>query len=116
MARLADRISRLKDSSTLAVTAKAKALKAAGADVISFGAGEPDFATPAHIVEAACKALREGKTRYENTAGTPEARKAVAQYFQDRFQRQIGPENVIISTGAKQALYLAFLTLMNPGQ
>lgn len=115
MVQLSERVLNLKVSSTLAVTAKARALKAQGVDVVSFGAGEPDFGTPAHIVEAGCQALRAGKTRYEDTAGTPEARQAVADYFNTRFQRNIGKQNVIISTGAKHALYIAFMALMNPG-
>ncbi|MBQ7528780.1 aminotransferase class I/II-fold pyridoxal phosphate-dependent enzyme, partial [bacterium] len=86
---LSDRVLNLKTSSTLAVTAKARALKAAGEDVISFSIGEPDFPTPKNIVEAACKALHEGKTHYENTPGTPEARQAVVEYFHSHFQRQI---------------------------
>lgn len=115
MAVLSDRVLNLKTSSTLAVTAKARELKAAGADVVSFGAGEPDFPTPANIVEAGCRALREGKTRYENTPGTPQARQAVADYFKKRFGRDITPANVDISTGAKHALFLSIMAVMNPG-
>lgn len=115
MVVLSNRVMNVKPSSTLAVNAKAKALKAAGADVVSFGAGEPDFATPENIVEAACQALHEGKTRYESTPGTPQARQAVVDYFKKRFNREITPQNVIISTGAKLALFLSFLTLVNPG-
>ena len=116
MIELSERVLQLKPSSTLAVTAKARELRAAGFDVVSFGAGEPDFDTPANIVEAGCQALKQGKTRYENTAGTPEARQAVADYFKKRFNRDIQAANVIISTGAKHALYLAFMAVMNPGQ
>ncbi len=116
MIELSERVLQLKPSSTLAVTAKARELRSAGFDVVSFGAGEPDFDTPANIVDAGCQALKQGKTRYENTAGTPEARQAVADYFKQRFNRDIQAANVIISTGAKHALYLAFMALMNPGQ
>ncbi|MDO5296672.1 MAG: pyridoxal phosphate-dependent aminotransferase [bacterium] len=117
MIELSERVLQLKPSSTLAVTAKARELREAGCDVVSFGAGEPDFDTPANIVEAGCQALKQGKTRYENTAGTPAARQAVADYFRQRFQRSdVRSENVIISTGAKHALYIAFMALMNPGQ
>lgn len=116
MIELSERVLQLKPSSTLAVTAKARELRSAGFDVVSFGAGEPDFDTPANIVDAGCQALKQGKTRYENTAGTPEARQAVADYFKQRFKRDIQAANVIISTGAKHALYLAFMALMNPGQ
>ncbi len=116
MIELSERVQKLKTSSTLAVTAKARELREAGVDVVSFGAGEPDFDTPANIVEAGCRALREGKTRYENTPGTPAARQAVVDYFAWRFKRTIKPSNVIISTGAKHALFIAFMAIMNPGQ
>ncbi len=115
MVQLSERVLKLKTSSTLAVTAKARALKASGKDVISFGAGEPDFGTPQHIVEAACQALRAGKTRYEDTAGTPEARQAVADYMNSRFGLNVTKANVQISTGGKHALFIAFMALMNPG-
>ncbi|MEW6281999.1 MAG: pyridoxal phosphate-dependent aminotransferase [Candidatus Eremiobacterota bacterium] len=113
---LSDRVRALKPSSTLAVTARAKALKAAGVDVISFGAGEPDFDTPAHIKAAAVAALEQGKTKYEPCAGTPEARAAVARYMKGRHGLDVGPENVLISCGGKHALYLAFMAVMNPGE
>src|SRR5476651_619749 len=75
---LAGRLELIAESITLAVTAKANALKKAGVDVVTFGAGEPDFDTPVFIKEAAVKALMAGKTKYEPTPGTPEARKAIA--------------------------------------
>lgn len=112
---LSDRARALKPSSTLAVTAKAKALKAAGKDVISFGAGEPDFDTPAHIKQAAIAALEQGKTKYEPSAGTPESRAAVARYMTNRHKLETKPENVLISCGGKHSLYLAFMALLNPG-
>lgn len=115
MTVLSNRVMNVKPSSTLAVNAKAQALKAAGADVVSFRAGEPDFSTPENIIEAACYALHHGATRYEATPGTIQARQAVADYFKKRFNRDITPKNVIISTGAKLALFLSFLTLVNPG-
>lgn len=112
---LSARVRALKPSSTLAVTARAKALKAAGVDVISFGAGEPDFDTPAHIKQAAIVALEQGKTKYEPSAGTPEARAAVARYMTNRHQLETRPENVLISCGGKHSLYLAFQALLDPG-
>lgn len=115
MTQLSDRVRKLKPSATLAVTAKARALKEKGIDVVSFGAGEPDFGTPGHISEAAIAALRAGKTRYEDTAGTPPARKAVAEYMRSRHGLDVGPQNVILSTGAKHSLYIAFMAVMNPG-
>ena len=97
------------------MTARLKALKAAGVDVIGFGAGEPDFDTPTHIREAAKLALDQGKTRYEPTSGTPAARAAIARYINGRYGFDVGPENVIISCGGKHALYLAFMALVDPG-
>lgn len=105
----------MKPSSTLAVTAKFKKLRAAGKDVIGFGAGEPDFDTPAHIKEAAVKALHDGLTKYEPTNGTPAALAAIARYMQQRLRFPVGPENVLISCGGKHSLYLAFMALVEPG-
>ncbi|MCC7145307.1 MAG: pyridoxal phosphate-dependent aminotransferase [Phycisphaeraceae bacterium] len=112
---LSNRVKAIKPSSTLAVTARAKALKAQGVDVVSFGAGEPDFDTPQNIKIAATKALDAGVTKYQPTAGTPEARKAVANYMNSQHGYSVGPENVIISCGGKHSLYLAFMALVNPG-
>lgn len=113
--RLSDRVTALKPSSTLAVTARVKALQAAGVDVVGFGAGEPDFDTPTHIKRAAIEALEAGRTKYEPNPGTPEARSAVARYMNARHGFNVGPENVIVSVGGKHALYLAFMAIMNPG-
>ena len=115
MIQLSDRVLQLKPSATLAVTARARDLRKQGVDVVSFGAGEPDFDTPEHISQSAWAALQAGKTRYEDTAGTPESRQAVADYMRRRHGLEVGPQNVILSTGAKHALYLAFMALMNPG-
>lgn len=112
---LSERVRAMKPSSTLAVTARLKALKAAGVDVIGFGAGEPDFDTPPHIREAAKVALDQGKTRYEPTSGTPAARTAIANYVNARFGYSVGAENVIVSCGGKHALYLAFMAVVDPG-
>jgi aspartate aminotransferase len=112
---LSDRVKALKPSSTLAVTAKVKAMIAAGVDVVGFGAGEPDFDTPAHIKRAAIAALEAGRTKYEPNPGTMEARSSVARYMNARHGFDVGPQNVIISVGGKHALYLAFQALMNPG-
>lgn len=113
--QLSQRVTAIKPSSTLAVTAKAKAMKAAGIDIVSFGAGEPDFDTPAFIKEAAKKALDAGKTKYEPTAGSPDARAAVAKYMNTRHGFNVTADNVIISCGGKHSLYLAFMSVMNPG-
>ncbi len=108
------RIGRVQPSPTLAVTAKAKQMKADGIDVVSFGAGEPDFDTPAPIVAAAKKALDEGKTRYTPAAGIPELRAAIAKDYARR-GRDVAPNEVIISVGGKHALYNANQVLFDAG-
>ncbi len=113
--RLSDRVNAMRPSSTLAVTAKSKAMKAAGVDVVGLGAGEPDFDTPDHIKQAARDALDTGVTKYQPVAGTPDARQAVAEYMNDRHGFKAEPENVVISCGGKHALYLAFAAVCNPG-
>src|ERR1035437_1133209 len=113
--QLAKRLDVIAESITLAVTAKANALKKAGVDVVNFGAGEPDFDTPAFIKDAAIKALLAGKTKYEPTPGTVEARKAIA----DKLKRENGldfePGQIIVSVGGKHSLYVAFMATLNPG-
>ncbi|MEX0887613.1 MAG: pyridoxal phosphate-dependent aminotransferase [Phycisphaeraceae bacterium] len=112
---LSQRVRGIKPSSTLAVTARSKAMKAEGLDVVGFGAGEPDFDTPAHIKQAAIAALEAGMTKYQPAAGTPEARKAVATYMNERFGYDYAAENVLISVGGKHALYQAFQAILEPG-
>jgi aspartate aminotransferase len=113
--QLANRLNDIAESITLAVTAKANALKKAGVDVISFGAGEPDFDTPDFIKQAAIKALLAGKTKYEPTPGTAEARKAIADKLKRENALDFTPEQIIISVGGKHALYVAFMATLNPG-
>jgi len=119
--RISDRIGSIAESATLAVDAKAKAMKAAGEDVIGFGAGEPDFPTPDYIVEAAREAaLNPRFHRYSPAAGLPELRAAVAtKTTRDSAYRIQGeplqPANVLITNGGKQAVYNTFATLLNPG-
>jgi aspartate aminotransferase len=112
---LADRLKTLAPSSTLAVQAKAKALRAQGVDVISFGAGEPDFDTPERIKEAAVQALRRGQTKYTEVAGIPELRAAVCQKFKRDNGLDYQPDEVLVSCGAKHALFNAVVALLNPG-
>lgn len=102
-------------SITLAITAKAKELKANGVDVVSFGAGEPDFNTPANIIEAAKKAMDEGKTKYTAASGITELKKALCDKLKEDNNLEYKPENIIVSTGGKQALANAFLAILNPG-
>jgi aspartate aminotransferase len=111
----AKRVAELTPSITLAVTAKAKALKAAGHDVVAFGAGEPDFDTPEHIKEAAIKAMRDGMTRYLPAAGLPALREAVAETYTNKYGLPMSAKNTVITVGGKHALYNIFQILLDPG-
>ncbi len=114
--RVSDRIAAITESATLAVDAKAKALKAAGRPVIGFGAGEPDFPTPAYIVQAAVDACREPKWhRYTPAAGLPELREAIAAKTKRDSGLTVAANQVLVTNGGKQALYNAFATLLDPG-
>ncbi len=113
--QLANRLNDIAESITLAVTAKANALKKAGVDVVSYGAGEPDFDTPEFIKDAAIKALKAGKTKYEPTPGTVEARKAISEKLKRENQLDYAPENIIVSCGGKHSLYVSFMATLNPG-
>ncbi|MCR8672049.1 pyridoxal phosphate-dependent aminotransferase, partial [Agrococcus sp. HG114] len=116
MNRIAARIAAINESATLKVDAKAKALKAAGRDVISYAAGEPDFATPANIVEAAQRALADPKNyRYTPAAGLPELREAIAAKTLRDSGLQVDPSQVIVTNGGKQSVYQAFQTILDPG-
>jgi len=115
-ARISRRIGAIAESATLAVDAKAKALKAAGRPVIGFGAGEPDFATPAPIVEAAAAAARDPKNhRYTPTPGLPELREAIATKTARDSGYTVTASQVLVTNGGKQAVYQAFATLLDPG-
>ncbi|MEI6701010.1 MAG: pyridoxal phosphate-dependent aminotransferase, partial [Actinomycetota bacterium] len=115
-ARISRRLATLAPSATLAVDARAKALKAAGHDVIGFGAGEPDFATPDHIVEAAVAAARDPKNhRYTPTAGLPELREAIAAKTLRDSGLVIEPAQVLVTNGGKHAITNAFTALIDPG-
>lgn len=116
MSRLSAKIAAIAPSATLAVDAKAKALKAAGAPVIGFGAGEPDFPTPDYIVEAAVKAAADPRFhRYSPTGGLPELREAIAAKTKRDSGIEVDPANVLVTNGGKQAVYNSFQTLLNPG-
>src|SRR5688572_15566352 len=112
---IAQRAASLSPSLTLAIDSKAKAMKAAGEDVVGFGAGEPDFDTPQHIKDAAAKALADGFTKYTPAAGIPELRQAIA----DKFQRENGltykPSQVIVSCGGKHSCYNVILSTCEEG-
>ena len=111
----ADRLDRISPSQTIAISTKARALKAAGRDVISLSAGEPDFDTPDNVKQAAIRAIERGETKYTDVAGTPALRRAIA----DKFRRDSGldykPEEVIVSTGGKQVIFNAMLATLNAG-
>ena len=102
-------------SITLAITAKAKALKAEGVDVVSFGAGEPDFNTPKNIIDAAVRAMEEGKTKYTQTAGILELREAICNKLEKDNNLKYNTNQIIVSTGAKQCLADVFMAILNPG-
>lgn len=102
-------------SLTLALTAKAGELKKEGIDVVSFGVGEPDFNTPKNIIEAATRAMEEGKTKYTATSGIVELKEAIAKKLHDDNGLNYGTKNIIISTGAKQSLANVFMAILNPG-
>ncbi len=113
--KLSKRLSVIEPSMTLKVSAKAAELKAKGIDVVSFGAGEPDFDTPTHIKEAAKKALDNGATKYTQVEGTPQLRKAVAAWFAKAHGFAVAPNEVIVSVGAKQGIFNAFHAILDEG-
>lgn len=115
MAFLADRLSAVKPSATIAVTQKARDLKAAGKDVIGLGAGEPDFDTPGHIIEAAKKAMDDGETRYTATPGTPACREAVVRKFKRDNELDYHPDEIHVSCGGKHVIFNALMATLNPG-
>src|SRR5579871_1042202 len=115
MGFIADQVMRIKPSATIAVTDKARALKAAGRDVIGLGAGEPDFDTPANIKLAAIRAIEAGKTKYTAVDGLAELKDAVIAKFQRENGLSYKPNQVIIGTGGKQVLYNALMATINPG-
>ncbi|MER5619611.1 pyridoxal phosphate-dependent aminotransferase [Streptosporangium sp. NPDC002544] len=114
--RISTRISAISESATLAVDAKAKAMKAAGRPVIGFGAGEPDFATPGYIVEAAVEACRNPRFhKYTPAGGLPELKQAIADKTLRDSGYQVDAAQVLVTNGGKQAVYEAFATLLDPG-
>lgn len=115
MSILADRMKAIKPSSTFAIDTRVKQLQAAGGDIINLGVGEPDFDTPAHIKEAAAKAMREGYTRYTPVAGILRLREAIVDKFQRDNQLSYAPEQILVSNGAKQSIFNAMQALINPG-
>jgi len=115
MSLTAERLNRISPSQTIAISTKARALKAAGRDIISLSAGEPDFDTPQNVKDAAIRAIESGETKYTDVAGTPRLRRAIA----DKFKRDSGidyaPEEIIVSTGGKQVIFNAMVATLNVG-
>ncbi|GAA0996505.1 pyridoxal phosphate-dependent aminotransferase [Acrocarpospora macrocephala] len=116
MTRISARVAAITESATLAVDAKAKAMKAAGRPVIGFGAGEPDFPTPDYIVEAAIEACRNPRFhKYTPAGGLPELKQAIAEKTKRDSGFAVDAAQVLVTNGGKQAVYEAFATLLNPG-
>jgi aspartate aminotransferase len=111
----AARLDRISPSATIAISAKARALKEAGRDVISLSAGEPDFDTPRNVKDAAIRAIEAGETKYTDVAGTPALRRAVAVKFKRDHGIDYRPEEIIVCTGGKQVIFDALLATMGPG-
>ncbi len=115
MSFLAERLSRIKPSPTIAVSQKARELKAAGRDVIGLGAGEPDFDTPYNIKEAAIAAIRRGDTKYTAVDGTPDLKAAIAAKFRRDNDLDYKPEQITVGTGGKQVIFNALIATLDPG-
>ena len=113
---LSDRAKSIPPSITLAISAKVKELKAAGKDVIAFGAGEPDFDTPGKITDAAIEALTSGVTHYMPSSGTPEAREAIANKLRTENNIECTEANISINAGAKMSINLALMSILDPGK
>ncbi|MBP3336783.1 MAG: pyridoxal phosphate-dependent aminotransferase [Clostridia bacterium] len=112
---LSEKAKSINPSSTLAIDAKFKAMKAEGIDVVGFGAGEPDFDTPEYIKQAAIKAIMEGKTKYTPASGIVELKKAICEKFKNENGLTFAPEQIVVSNGAKHSLINAFQAILNPG-
>ncbi|WP_293172560.1 pyridoxal phosphate-dependent aminotransferase [Oceanithermus sp.] len=115
MSRLSKRAQALKPSSTVAMNAKALELRRQGVDVIALTAGEPDFDTPQHVKDAACRALAEGKTKYTPPAGIPELREALARKFERENGLSYAPDQITVGAGGKGVLYNLFQAILDPG-
>ncbi len=115
MTRISVKVSHIKPSATIAVSAKALDLKAQGRDIVSLAAGEPDFDTPEHIRQAAIAAIHAGKTRYTQVDGTPELKAAIIHKFRVQNELEFAADQVIASNGAKQSLYNLMVAVLNSG-
>ena len=115
MALLTKRINSVKPSATITISAKAMELRAKGIDVISLSQGEPDFDTPKHIKDVAIQAINDGKTKYTPVDGTPEIKEAIINKFKRDNNLDYSPENILVSTGAKQTLFNLFQSVLEEG-
>ena len=110
------RLNRIKESLTIGMAKKARELKAEGKDVISLSLGEPDFDTPQHVKDAAIRAIDAGKTKYTPVGGIPELKSAICNKFLRDYNMKVAPSNVMVSTGAKQCIMNAILSLVDHDQ
>ena len=115
MKLIADRLDRISPSLTIAMTAKARALKAAGKDIIGLSSGEPDFDTPRNVKDAAIAAIERGETKYTDVAGTVELRRAICTKFKRDSGIEYTPEEILVATGGKQVIFDALVATINPG-
>ena len=115
MSIVSNSLKRIKPSPTIAVTSKAREMRAAGKDVIGLGAGEPDFDTPDNIKEAAIEAIKKGDTKYTAVDGTPALKKAIQEKFQRENNLSYNLDQISVGTGGKQVLYNAFMATINKG-
>ena len=113
--RVSENVARMQSSATMAAMQAAEALRASGADVCDFGAGEPDFDTPDNIKQAADKAMRAGRTKYTANAGIRELQRAIIDFYAREFGTEYQPNEVMATAGGKQAIFNAVVTLLNPG-
>ena len=113
--RFSANVEKLKPSATIAVSTRAKELAAEGKDIINLGAGEPDFDTPGFVADAAVEGIRAGRTRYTPPPGLPELRKAIADLLSRRAGRELDWNGVMVTAGAKQALFNTVFSLFGPG-
>jgi aspartate aminotransferase len=113
--RIAERLSKINPSATLAITSKAKKLKAEGKDIVSFAAGEPDFDTPDFIKEEAIQAIKSGFTKYTPTTGIPELKKLISEKFKKDNGLTYAPEQIVVSCGAKHSIFNVLFVLVNAG-
>ncbi|NNK31732.1 MAG: pyridoxal phosphate-dependent aminotransferase, partial [Xanthomonadales bacterium] len=115
MSRISRKVEQIRPSATIAVSMRAMELRAAGKDIVSLSAGEPDFDTPKHVREAAAAAIEAGQTRYTAVDGTPELKAAIVAKLHRDNELDFEPEQVIVGNGAKQCLYNLMVALLNPG-